>query len=164
MSAWASSQVWLVTAGPGLIGGLLVEQAATAKAVALVHKLPLVAVNHLEAHALTVGLTEGLQPPYLLLLVSGGHTQLLVVHAVGRYRRLGTTIDDALGEAFDKTAKLLASAFPADRRWSRRRAPVARTASRCRGRCSAGLSRISPSPASKPRHQAQALVPSASRT
>jgi N6-L-threonylcarbamoyladenine synthase len=80
--------------------------------VALVHKLPLVAVNHLEAHALTVGLTEGLQPPYLLLLVSGGHTQLLVVHAVGRYRRLGTTIDDALGEAFDKTAKLLGLGFP----------------------------------------------------
>ena len=100
-----------VTAGPGLIGGLLVG-VATAKAVALVHKLPLVAVNHLEAHALTVGLTEGLQPPYLLLLVSGGHTQLLVVRAVGRYRRLGTTIDDALGEAFDKTAKLLGLGFP----------------------------------------------------
>src|SRR5262245_48532361 len=95
-----------VTAGPGLVGGLLVG-VMTAKAIALVHKLPLVAVNHLEAHALTVGLTEGLQPPYLLLLVSGGHTQLLVVHAVGRYQRLGTTIDDALGEAFDKTAKLL---------------------------------------------------------
>ena len=100
-----------VTAGPGLIGGLLVG-VATAKAVALVHKLPLVAVNHLEAHALTVGLTEGLHPPYLLLLVSGGHTQLLVVRAVGRYRRLGTTIDDALGEAFDKTAKLLGLGFP----------------------------------------------------
>jgi N6-L-threonylcarbamoyladenine synthase len=100
-----------VTAGPGLIGGLLVG-VATAKAVALVHKLPLVAVNHLEAHALTVGLTEGLQPPYLLLLVSGGHTQLLVVLGVGRYRRLGTTIDDALGEAFDKTAKLLGLGFP----------------------------------------------------
>jgi N6-L-threonylcarbamoyladenine synthase len=100
-----------VTAGPGLIGGLLVG-VATAKALALVHKLPLVAVNHLEAHALTVGLTEGLQPPYLLLLVSGGHTQLLVVEDVGRYRRLGTTIDDALGEAFDKTAKLLGLGFP----------------------------------------------------
>ena len=79
---------------------------------ALVHGLPLVAVNHLEAHALTVGLTEGLHPPYLLLLVSGGHTQLLVVHGVGRYQRLGTTIDDALGEAFDKTAKLLGLGFP----------------------------------------------------
>ena len=70
------------------------------------------AVNHLEAHALTVGLTEGLLPPYLLLLVSGGHTQLLVVQDVGRYRRLGTTIDDALGEAFDKTAKLLGLGLP----------------------------------------------------
>jgi len=100
-----------VTAGPGLIGGLLVG-VTTAKAVALVHGLDLVAVNHLEAHALTVGLTEGLRPPYLLLLVSGGHTQLLVVHDVGRYERLGTTIDDALGEAFDKTAKLLGLGFP----------------------------------------------------
>jgi N6-L-threonylcarbamoyladenine synthase len=100
-----------VTAGPGLIGGLLVG-AMTAKAIAAVHRLPLIAVNHLEAHALTVGLTEGLAPPYLLLLVSGGHTQLLIVHAVGRYQRLGSTIDDALGEAFDKTAKLLGLGFP----------------------------------------------------
>jgi N6-L-threonylcarbamoyladenine synthase len=100
-----------VTAGPGLIGGLLVG-VTTAKALALVHRLPLVAVNHLEAHALTVGLTEGLRPPYLLLLVSGGHTQLVIVHGVGRYERLGTTIDDALGEAFDKTAKLLGLGFP----------------------------------------------------
>jgi N6-L-threonylcarbamoyladenine synthase len=100
-----------VTAGPGLIGGLLVG-VTTAKAIALVHGLPPVAVNHLEAHALTVGLTEGLRPPYLLLLVSGGHTQLLVVQGVGRYERLGTTIDDALGEAFDKTAKLLGLGFP----------------------------------------------------
>jgi N6-L-threonylcarbamoyladenine synthase len=100
-----------VTAGPGLIGGLLVG-AMTAKAIAMVHGLGLIAVNHLEAHALTVGLSEGLPPPYLLLLVSGGHTQLLVVHDVGRYRRLGSTIDDALGEAFDKTAKLLGLGFP----------------------------------------------------
>ena len=100
-----------VTAGPGLIGGLLVG-VTTAKAIALVHGLPLVAVNHLEAHALTVGLTEGLHPPYLLLLVSGGHTQLLIVRDVGRYERLGTTIDDALGEAFDKTAKLLGLGLP----------------------------------------------------
>jgi N6-L-threonylcarbamoyladenine synthase len=99
------------TAGPGLIGGLLVG-VTTAKAIALAHKLSFVAVNHLEAHALTVGLTEGLRPPYLLLLVSGGHTQLLLVHEVGRYQRLGTTIDDALGEAFDKTAKLLGLGFP----------------------------------------------------
>ena len=100
-----------VTAGPGLIGGLLVG-AMTAKAIAAVHRLPIIAVNHLEAHALTVGLTEGLAPPYLLLLVSGGHTQLLIVHDVGRYQRLGSTIDDALGEAFDKTAKLLGLGFP----------------------------------------------------
>jgi N6-L-threonylcarbamoyladenine synthase len=100
-----------VTAGPGLIGGLLVG-VTTAQALALVHRLPLVAGNHLEAHALTVGLTEGLRPAYLLLLVSGGHTQLLIVHGVGRYERLGTTIDDALGEAFDKTAKLLGLGFP----------------------------------------------------
>ena len=100
-----------VTAGPGLIGGLLVGL-TTAKALAMVHRLALVAVNHLEAHALTVGLTQGLRPPYLLLLVSGGHTQLLLVRDVGRYRRLGTTIDDALGEAFDKTAKLLGLSQP----------------------------------------------------
>jgi N6-L-threonylcarbamoyladenine synthase len=100
-----------VTAGPGLIGGLLVG-AITAKAIATVHRLRLAAVNHLEAHALTVGLTENLKPPYLLLLVSGGHTQLLIVRDVGRYRRLGSTIDDALGEAFDKTAKLLGLGFP----------------------------------------------------
>ena len=100
-----------VTAGPGLIGGLLVG-AMTAKAIAAVHRLHLIAVNHLEAHALTVGLTEGLPPPYLLLLVSGGHTQLLIVHDVARYQRLGSTIDDALGEAFDKTAKLLGLGFP----------------------------------------------------
>jgi len=99
------------TAGPGLIGGLLVG-VMTAKAIAAAGQLPFVAVNHLEAHALTVGLTEGLRPPYLVLLVSGGHTQLLIVRAVGDYERLGTTLDDALGEAFDKTAKLLGLGFP----------------------------------------------------
>ena len=99
------------TAGPGLVGGLIVGL-VSAKALALANDLPFVAVNHLEAHALTVGLTEGLAPPYLLLLVSGGHTQLLAVEDLGRYRRLGTTIDDALGEAFDKTAKLLGLGFP----------------------------------------------------
>lgn len=99
------------TAGPGLIGGLIVGL-VTGKALALAHRKPLIAVNHLEAHALTVGLTDGLPPPYLLLLVSGGHTQLLLVEGVGRYRRLGSTIDDALGEAFDKTAKLLGLPMP----------------------------------------------------
>ena len=100
-----------VTGGPGLIGGLIVGL-TTAKAIALVHGLKLVVVNHLEGHALTVGLTEGLAPPYLLLLISGGHTQLLLVQDVGHYERIGTTIDDALGEAFDKTAKLLGLGFP----------------------------------------------------
>jgi N6-L-threonylcarbamoyladenine synthase len=100
-----------VTCGPGLIGGLLVG-VVTAKAVGLVHGLPVVPVNHLEGHALTVGLTEGIAPPYLLLLVSGGHTQTLAVRSVGNYERIGTTLDDALGEAFDKTAKLLGLGFP----------------------------------------------------
>ena len=99
------------TAGPGLIGGVLVGL-TTAKAIAAVHGLPLMAVNHLEAHALTARLTNGITFPYLLLLVSGGHTQLLAVRGVGDYRRLGTTLDDALGEAFDKTAKLLGLAYP----------------------------------------------------
>ncbi|MBC8050972.1 MAG: tRNA (adenosine(37)-N6)-threonylcarbamoyltransferase complex transferase subunit TsaD [Chitinophagales bacterium] len=99
------------TAGPGLIGGLLVGL-TMGKAIAAACDLPFVAVNHLEAHALTVGLTEGLQPPYLLLLVSGGHTQLIAVHEIGRYEQLGATLDDAAGEVFDKTAKLLGLEFP----------------------------------------------------
>jgi N6-L-threonylcarbamoyladenine synthase len=99
------------TAGPGLIGGLLVGL-VTAKAIALVHALPLAAINHLEGHALTVGLTEGLDPPYLLLLVSGGHTEFIEVSAPFVYRKLGGTLDDALGEAFDKAAKLLDLGFP----------------------------------------------------
>ncbi len=94
------------TAGPGLIGGVMVGL-MTAKAIAMVHGLPVIAVNHLEGHALTARLTDGVAFPYLLLLVSGGHSQFLAVEGVGTYRRLGTTIDDALGEAFDKTAKLL---------------------------------------------------------
>ncbi len=93
-------------AGPGLIGGLIVGL-VSAKSLALALNKPLVAVNHLEAHALTVGLTDGLRPPYLMLLVSGGHTQILLVRDVASYTRISTTIDDALGEAFDKTAKLL---------------------------------------------------------
>ena len=101
-----------VTAGPGLIGGVLVG-VMTAKAIAQVRGLPLVAVNHLEGHALTVRLTdENVSFPYLLLLVSGGHCQLLVAKDIGEYTRLGTTIDDAVGEAFDKTAKLLGLGWP----------------------------------------------------
>ncbi|MFY0612531.1 MAG: tRNA (adenosine(37)-N6)-threonylcarbamoyltransferase complex transferase subunit TsaD [Hyphomicrobiaceae bacterium] len=99
------------TAGPGLIGGLLVGL-TFAKSIALATAKPLIAINHLEAHALTVGLTDQLAPPYLLLLVSGGHTQTVLVQDVAEYHRIGTTIDDALGEAFDKTAKILDLGFP----------------------------------------------------
>ena len=98
-------------AGPGLIGGLIVG-VTTAKAIALGRGVPFIAVNHLEAHALTAGLTDRLAFPYLLLLVSGGHTQSLIVKDVGDYERLGTTLDDALGEAFDKAAKLLGLGYP----------------------------------------------------
>jgi len=100
-----------VTSGPGLIGGLIVGL-MTAKALSAVSGKPLYAVNHLEGHALTPRLTDGLDFPYLLLLVSGGHTQIVLVRGVGDYRRWGTTIDDALGEAFDKTAKLLGLPYP----------------------------------------------------
>lgn len=99
------------TAGPGLIGGVLVGL-TTAKALAAALNKPLLAVNHLEAHALTARLTDGLAFPYLLLLVSGGHSQFVLVRGVGDYQRWGTTIDDALGEAFDKVAKLLDLGVP----------------------------------------------------
>src|SRR6202171_549974 len=98
-------------AGPGLIGGLIVGL-TTAKAIALVTERPLVAVNHLEAHALTARLTDGTLFPYCLFLASGGHTQIVAVRGVGDYVRLGTTMDDAIGEAFDKTAKLLGLGYP----------------------------------------------------
>lgn len=101
-----------VTAGPGLIGGVMVGL-VTGKALALASGKPLVAVNHLEGHGLSPRLSDpDLAFPYLLLLVSGGHCQLLLVEGVGAYRRLATTIDDAAGEAFDKTAKLLDLGFP----------------------------------------------------
>ncbi|HEX5933621.1 MAG TPA: tRNA (adenosine(37)-N6)-threonylcarbamoyltransferase complex transferase subunit TsaD [Pseudorhizobium sp.] len=99
------------TSGPGLIGGLIVGL-MTGKAIARAAGKPLFAVNHLEGHALTARLTDGLEFPYLMLLVSGGHTQLVLVRGVGDYERWGTTIDDALGEAFDKTAKLLGLPYP----------------------------------------------------
>lgn len=100
------------TAGPGLIGGVMVGL-VTGKALAMASGKPLIAINHLEGHALSPRLADAsLEYPYLLLLVSGGHCQLLKVEGVGRYRRLGTTIDDALGEAFDKTAKILGLGFP----------------------------------------------------
>ncbi|MET0181707.1 MAG: tRNA (adenosine(37)-N6)-threonylcarbamoyltransferase complex transferase subunit TsaD [Caulobacterales bacterium] len=99
------------TAGPGLIGGVMVGL-VTAKSIALAHDLPLIAVNHLEGHALSPRLGGTLPFPYLLLLVSGGHCQFLAVRGLGDYQRLGSTLDDALGEAFDKTAKLLDLGMP----------------------------------------------------
>ncbi len=99
------------TAGPGLIGGVLVGL-TTAKALAAALGKPLIGVNHLEAHALTARLTDNLAFPYLLLLVSGGHTQFVAVRGVGDYALWGTTIDDALGEAFDKVAKMLSLGHP----------------------------------------------------
>jgi N6-L-threonylcarbamoyladenine synthase len=98
-------------AGPGLIGGVIVGL-MTAKAIALAHDKPLIAVNHLEAHALTARLTDGVDFPYCLFLASGGHTQILAVRGIGDYVRLGGTVDDAIGEAFDKTAKLLGLGYP----------------------------------------------------
>ena len=100
------------TAGPGLIGGVMVGL-VTAKALAMASDKPLLAINHLEGHALSPRLADAtLGFPYLLLLVSGGHCQLLLVEGAGKYRRLATTIDDALGEAFDKSAKLLGLGYP----------------------------------------------------
>ena len=100
-----------VAGGPGLIGGLIVG-VTMAKAIAATWKKPFLAVNHLEGHALTARLTHDISFPYLLLLVSGGHCQLLSVDGPGRYDRLGGTVDDAVGEAFDKTARLLGLGFP----------------------------------------------------
>ena len=99
------------TGGPGLIGGVMVG-VTTAKAIASVRRIPFLAVNHLEGHALSARLVADIAFPYLLLLVSGGHCQLLIVEGVGRYVRLGTTVDDAAGEAFDKAAKLLGLGYP----------------------------------------------------
>jgi N6-L-threonylcarbamoyladenine synthase len=98
-------------AGPGLIGGVIVGL-TTAKALALAANKPLVAVNHLEAHALTARLTDKVPFPFLLLLVSGGHTQLVAVTGIGEYEKLGGTMDDAIGEAFDKAAKMLGLPYP----------------------------------------------------
>jgi N6-L-threonylcarbamoyladenine synthase len=98
-------------AGPGLIGGVIVGL-TTAKAITLVNGKPLMAINHLEAHALTTRLTAGTAFPYCLFLASGGHTQIVAVCGVGEYHLIGTTVDDAIGEAFDKTAKLLGLGYP----------------------------------------------------
>ncbi len=99
------------TCGPGLIGGVLVGMMA-GKAIAGARGIPFIAVNHLEGHALTPRLTDKIDFPYLLLLVSGGHTQILVAEDVGRYKRWGTTLDDAAGECFDKSAKLMGLPYP----------------------------------------------------
>lgn len=100
-----------VAAGPGLIGGVLVG-VMSAKSIAFCHNLPFMAVNHLEGHALTAMLTNDVEFPYLLLLTSGGHCQLLEVMGVGKYKKLGATIDDSAGEAFDKVAKMLDIGYP----------------------------------------------------
>lgn len=99
------------TAGPGLIGGVIVGL-MMAKTIASVHKKPFLAINHLEAHALTARLTNQVEFPYLLLLVSGGHCQILLALGVGKYQKIGQTIDDALGEAFDKVAQMLGLPYP----------------------------------------------------
>jgi N6-L-threonylcarbamoyladenine synthase len=99
------------TAGPGLVGGVMIGL-VTAKAICTACEKPLIALNHLEAHALTARLTNDVAFPYLLLLVSGGHCQLISVAGVGQYQRLGTTIDDAVGEAFDKAAKMMGLGYP----------------------------------------------------
>ncbi len=100
-----------VTAGPGLIGGLLVG-VVFAKGLALRLKKPLIGVNHLEGHALVITLTNGIIPPFLLLLVSGGHCQIIKINNVGDYQCLGKTRDDSIGEAFDKVAKMLGLSYP----------------------------------------------------
>lgn len=108
---WADIDAISVTAGPGLIGGIIVG-VMTAKAIALYQNKPFYAINHLEGHALSPRLTQDISFPYLLLLVSGGHTQFLLVHDIGSYTCLGSTLDDAIGEAFDKTAKLMGFPYP----------------------------------------------------
>lgn len=107
----ADMDAFAAAGGPGLIGGLLVGL-TTAKMLALAAGKPFLPINHLEGHALTARLTDNVAFPYLLLLVSGGHTQIVLAEGVGQYKRLGTTLDDALGESFDKTAKLLGLPYP----------------------------------------------------
>jgi N6-L-threonylcarbamoyladenine synthase len=109
--SWAGLGAVAASSGPGLIGGLVVGT-GFAKGAALAAGIPFLGINHLEAHALTARLTDRLAFPYLLLLLSGGHCQCVAVEALGRYRRLGGTIDDAVGEAFDKAAKLLGLGWP----------------------------------------------------
>jgi len=120
------------TAGPGLVGGVMVGL-GFGKAVALARGLPLIAVNHLEGHAVSARLGARVDYPFLLLLVSGGHCQLLEVRGIGDMSRLGTTIDDAAGEAFDKIAKAMGLGYPGGR-WSAWHRPATARGSTCRGR------------------------------
>ena len=122
------------TCGPGLIGGVMVGM-MMGKAIAAARDIPFVAVNHLEAHALTPRLTDDIAFPYLLLLISGGHTQILVVEGVGAYKRWGTTLDDAAGECFDKSAKIMGLPYPGGPQ-------VQKIAAECRDK-SAALARFS---------------------
>lgn len=121
----------------------------TAKAIAFAAQKPFLAVNHLEGHALTVRLTDDVAFPYLLLLVSGGHCQVLIVEGVGKYKRIGTTIDDAVGEAFDKTAKMMGLGYPGGPALEKSPPRVIRTGSVCRAHCVEGRGAISPSRASR---------------
>lgn len=109
---WAQLDAIAATGGPGLIGGVIVG-VMLAKGIAAAANKPFIAVNHLEGHALTVRLTDSVEFPYLMLLVSGGHCQLLIVEGVGKYIKLGATLDDAVGEAFDKVGKMLGLEYPA---------------------------------------------------
>ena len=108
---WGDIDAVAATTGPGLIGGVLVGT-MTGKTLSSILKKPFIAINHLEGHALTARLCSDIEFPYLLLLVSGGHCQVMIVEGVGKYQKLGGTLDDALGEAFDKTAKMLGLGYP----------------------------------------------------
>lgn len=108
---WDDIDAVAATCGPGLIGGVMVGM-VSAKALAAARNIPFVAVNHLEGHALTARLTDNVEFPYILLLVSGGHSQILIAESVGQYKEWGTTLDDAAGECFDKAAKLMGLPYP----------------------------------------------------
>ena len=145
-----------VTAGPGLIGGVLAG-VMMAKGLAAGSGKPLIGVNHLAGHALTPRLTDDLAYPYLMLLVSGGHCQFLIVGGPEDFTRLGGTIDDAPGEAFDKTARLLGLAQPGGPSVEAEARRAMPRGSPFRARCSTGRAAICPSRASRPRSCASAM-------